>query len=63
MTITRSMFELAGPQLTNAEFGPEPTLEEIIQNYYNYSGIPMNESVKLREQYIQAWLAKNGEAL
>ena len=50
-------FERPGPQLAKLEHGAEPSLADVIQQYYERSGIDGKTAARLRDQYIQNWLA------
>jgi len=58
VSYTRSLFELPGPQLSDPESGPEPTLEALLEYYYasHFGGA---ELIKARESYIRGWFARN----
>lgn len=58
-TLTPSMFDQPGPQLTSRiEHGREPSLSELITFYYHYAGhgITREKAEQLTKQYILAWL-------
>jgi hypothetical protein len=42
------------PQISAEEYGPEPSLYEIIRAYYKSSGMDMKKAEKCRDQYIAA---------
>jgi len=51
-----SMFEQPGPQITEAEYGREPSLSEIVTYYYTAHGIDREKAEKLMRKYASAWL-------
>ena len=44
------------PQLTDVEYGAEPSLFDIIVNYYTSHGIQLFQARKLATDYVHSWV-------
>lgn len=46
------IFDWDGPQLTPTDYGNEPSLREMIVHYYHSHGIPLRDSERFSQRYI-----------
>ena len=51
-----NIFELPGPKTVFDEYGPEPTLGEIVLLYYLESGMKPEKARRCAKQYIDGWM-------
>ena len=56
------IFEATGPLLGNPSFGPEPSLEFMVYEFYMARVGNAQEAVRLRDNYIKGWLETNGDS-
>lgn len=59
----KDIFGLLGPNTTDLQFGPEPTLKEIIQRYYEMGGIDRIKAQRYTREYIEGWISLHGKKI
>lgn len=55
----KRLFSLSGPFLVDPEYGAEPSIEDMIYEYFVLNHIPPERARELKDLYISGWLKEN----